>query len=524
MDFNRELLGTMAVVAAGAMLGRIQFRGIRLDMAAMLLVGVLAAHFGIMLSPALGLFGLLLFLYTVGVGAGPALRGLQRGDLWLGLAGIGVLGGLLATHTIVGRLLGLPLGLTLGAAAGFFSSGAALAVIERSWLGGEAAAGFALAAPLASLLVMLLVHFGHTLIRGRAGAEIAAWNEEIHRRDAPAVQARIRVEQPEAIGRSLRELRLPCQVLWLRRGGAQVPPKANVTIQNHDLLRVAGSEEGLIEAAGRLGSLIRGAGRHHTRDPVVRQFFVSNPGAIGVPLHVFAMRTRYGATITRIRRSGVHLTPGPNLRLRWGDRVQASTPAERLGALKQLFGDDTLSLERFAFPRAALVIFVGGSLGAIPFNVGGFDGVRLGSAFGVLFLSLITSLLHRTGPLIWSQTERARRLMAQIGLPLFLVEIGNASYGGLLQAWVDHGYRLPLLTLTGVAFLLLAALLVGRLLRLGPLATLSVVPAAALNTPAFDALQERHQERIPAAVYAAIYPVLGVVLLISFLVVSIVLG
>ncbi len=464
MDPYRELLATMAVIAAGAMLGRLQVRGVRLDMAAMLLVGAAFAHAGVTLSPALGIFGLLLFLYTVGTQAGPSLRSMRRRDSGMAAGGVAATWILLAAAFAVGGLLGLPAGLRWGALAGFFSSGASLALIENAWPGGEPAAGFSLAAPASTLLVMLLAQAWHTRIRERAQPELAAWNARM----------------------------------------------------------TGGGEEALQQAAGRLGALPVDGGLPAGGRIAVRKFFVSNPGAIHVRLETLSLPERYGATVTRIRRSGIDLHPRAGLRLRWGDRVQVSAPAERMTALQRLFGDDVKGIERYAFPRAALVIFLGGALGMLPLPLAAAHATRLGPALGVLTLSLVTSMLHRTGPMVWSQTARTSRLLAQIGLPLFLAEVGNASYGGLLQAWARYGYRLPLFALLLVTMLALLVLALGRVLRQGPLATLALLPPIALNTAAFTSLQDQHRERLPAHIYAIVYPVASMALILTFLAVSLI--
>ncbi len=230
------------------------------------------------------------------------------------------------------------------------------------------------------------------------------------------------------------------------------------------------------------------------------------------------MRERFDATVTRVRRSGIELMPRAGLRLQWGDRVQIAAPESAMSELRRLFGDDAHNLERFAFPRAALVIVAGGLLGLVPLHPFGDAVVRLGPASGVLAVSLVAAALHRTGPLIWSQTHRTTALLSQIGLPLFLAEVGNRSYDGLVAALPTWGLHLvaPAVVAAGVAVALVAA--AGRLLRLGPLATISLFATLMLNTPAFQLIQQRHRERIPSTIYAAVYPVVSLSLLVLFLV------
>ncbi len=522
MSGSAELLATMAVIAAGAMLGRVQFRGVRLDVAAMLLLGAAVAHFGITLSPSLGLFGLLLFLYTVGVQSGPALRSIQLRELKLASVGLGVLMALLGGMVVVGFLLELPVRVTLGSFSGFFGSGAALGLLEGNSTGSGASAGFAVAAPVSSLLVMILVQAWRAAVEPKIQGEVDSWNETMSRQQDQPEIAEIVVEQPEITDLPLRQLRLGCQVLWVNREEESFPADADTVLKVGDVLHVSCSREAREKEAQRLGRLIPPTHGKRKEAVVVRKFFVSNADAINERLETFLLRERYGATVTRIRRAGLDLRARPGFRFRWGDRVQVSARVDKVESLRKLFGDDAHGLEEFAFPRAALVIFVGGMLGAVPIHLGGSESLRLGPALGVLVVSLATAALHRTGPMVWSQSGPTARLMSHIGLPLFLAQIGNESYGGLANAWTEHGVLLVALAVAPVILLALLAILAGKIFKYGPLTVLSLVPSIALNTPALTTLQNNYREKIPGHVYAAVYPFVALGLLAIMFVLSLI--
>jgi putative transport protein len=182
-------------------------------------------------------------------------------------------------------------------------------------------------------------------------------------------------------------------------------------------------------------------------------------------------------------------------------------------------------LENLAFPRAALVIFVGGMLGAVPIlhlGDGGF--LRLGPALGVLVVSLITAAIHRTGPMVWSQSGRTTRLMAQIGLPLFLSQIGNESYVGLVQSWEKSGVLLVAFSIAPVVIITLLVIAAGKVFKHGALSALSFLPSVALNTPALDNLQDKYREKIPGHIYATVYPVVTLGLLCAMFALSLVMN
>ena len=513
MSGSAELLATMAVIAAGAMIGRAQFRGVRLDVAAMLLLGVAVAHFGITLSPTLGLFGLLLFLYTVGVRSGPALRNLHRKDLQLAAVGLVIIGLILGGVVLLGIALGVPLVMSLGTFAGFFGSGAALALLERSAGGGGASAAFAVAAPVSAVLVMMLVQVWHAATRKHVPAELDAWNENMESQQENSEVAKVIVDEGDATGQPLRQLHLESQVLWVNRAGSSFSASADTVLLPNDVIHVSGSRDGIEKTVKRLGHLAPSSHEKNHNQVVVRKFFVSNAEAIETRLEDLLLRERYRATVTRIRRAGMNLRARHGFRFRWGDRIQVSAPNDKIESLRKLFGDDAHGLEEFAFPRAALVIFIGGVLGFVPIHLGGGESLRLGPALGVLVVSLVTAALHRTGPMVWSQSGPTARLMSQIGLPLFLAQVGNESYVGLVKSWAEHGTHLVILALAPIVLVALFVGLAGKLFKYGPLTVLSLLPSIALNTPALSNLQDRYREKIPGHIYAAVYPVVAIGLL-----------
>jgi len=423
-----------------------------------------------------------------------------------------------AAISLGGALLGLPARTTLGAFAGFFGSGAALAVLEGDRAGTGASAGFAFAAPLSAVFVMVAVQVWRVVARSRIEREIRVWNEDMARRRRRTEETDVVVENPDATGRPLRTLGLQVLLLWVRRDGVRLPVDGNTVLQAGDVVRAVLPAEGWETEARRLGRIVPATPSREDTGVVVRKFLVSNPEAIDVRLEDLLLRERFGATVTRIRRAGLDLRPRAGFRFRWGDRIQVSVPADRVDGLRSLVGDDIRGLEEMAFPRAALVMFVGGLIGAVPIHLGGIGSVRLGSALGVLIASVVTAALHRTGPMVWTQSGPTSRLMAHIALPLFMAQIGNASCAGLMASWGEYGPRLVPLSLAMGVLATMLTFLAGRSFGYGALTTLSMLPSLALNTPALTTVQKAYREAIPGHVYAAVYPFVAIgLLLIMFL-------
>ena len=70
------------IVALGFMLGRIKIKGLSLDVSAVIFIALLFGHFGVIIPKELGNFGLVLFIFTIGIQAGKIHRKLQTGVMW----------------------------------------------------------------------------------------------------------------------------------------------------------------------------------------------------------------------------------------------------------------------------------------------------------------------------------------------------------------------------------------------------------------------------------------------------------
>lgn len=68
---NSSYFALFLIVALGFMLGRIKIRGVSLDVSAVIFIALLFGHFGVSIPKELGNFGLVLFIFTIGIQAGP---------------------------------------------------------------------------------------------------------------------------------------------------------------------------------------------------------------------------------------------------------------------------------------------------------------------------------------------------------------------------------------------------------------------------------------------------------------------
>ncbi|HLO17702.1 MAG TPA: hypothetical protein VK206_22925, partial [Anaerolineales bacterium] len=194
--FAEEMFVLFAILTLGAWIGHWSWRGISLGSAGVLFVALVFGHFGMSVPKAVMDLGLLLFVYSVGLSAGPSFfrtfrkRGMQFVVLALVIVGAGaVITGLLA------YLLDLPLALATGLYAGSLTCTPALAaaIDTLSRVLPDAAplasVGYGIAYPYSMISMVLLIQFLPKLLKRPIKMEEKLWLAE-KALEAPGLQAR----------------------------------------------------------------------------------------------------------------------------------------------------------------------------------------------------------------------------------------------------------------------------------------------------------------------------------------------
>ena len=129
------------VIAAGLLIGRIRFGPVGLgSTTGVLLVALLFGHLGFQSNPLMGTFGFSIFIFAVGLQAGPTFFSvfLTDGKKYIILAVVVAITAV-ALALVIGRVIGLDYGMSAGLMAGALTSTPTLAGAQDAISGGLAA-------------------------------------------------------------------------------------------------------------------------------------------------------------------------------------------------------------------------------------------------------------------------------------------------------------------------------------------------------------------------------------------------
>ena len=242
---------------------------------------------------------------------------------------------------------------------------------------------------------------------------------------------------------------------------------------------------------------------------------------IGKQLCDLDLQRNFGCMVTCVRRSGIDLSPSPDLELKFGDKLMIVGEKEGLHAVARLFGNDAKKLSDTDFFPIAMGIVLGVLVGKLNISFGDTFSFSPGLTGGVLIMALVLSAVGKTGPVIWSMSGPANQLLRQLGLLLFLSEVGTSAGKTLVATFQESGF---LLFGIGAAITLLpmvlAAVVARYCFRTNILDLLGTITGGMTSTPGLAAVDSMTDSNIPGVAYATVYPIAMVLLIVGIQVIA----
>jgi putative transport protein len=547
--FSRSSPAQVAVVLSlvavlGIALGSIRIRRVGLGIAGVLFAGLFGGHLlhqnGIELDhPTLDFakeFGLILFVYTIGMQVGPGfLDSLRRNGLPLNLlaAGVVISGAVIALgiHKLLGVDLPIAAGLFSGATTNTPSLAAAQEAIKQVMAQSpgrlpdnatvQPALGYAVAYPfgiVGIILTMLLTRWFFRVDVKRENDEfMSALGSERPRLDSMSIE----VTNANLVGLTLDQVPLvrsgEVVVSRIVRGGQAQPATVDVKLQLGDVLLAVGREADLRDVRLVVGKE-SGMDVRAVPGPVVnRWLIVTRREVLGKTLEQLDLRQRYGVNVTRINRAEIELPPA-DVRLQFGDRVMLVGNADAIRSVEELIGN---SVKRLNHPQV-VPVFVGIALGvlvgSIPLAIPGLPApVKLGLAGGPLLMAIILSRMGHFGPVVWHMPLSANLITRELGIVLFLACVGLAAGPNFVSSIAsgDGLYWMGLGALITAGPMLLAALVGRALMKLNFLSLCGLLAGSMTDPPALQFAGQMTGSDAPSVSYATVYPLVMLLRIIS---------
>ena len=509
------------IIALGFMLGRIQIKGLSLDVSAVIFIALLFGHFGVIIPKELGNMGLVLFIFTIGIQAGPGFfDSFKSKGKTLIILTLLIVGSACLTGIGFKYLLDIDTPSVVGLIAGALTSTPGLAVAIDSTQSPAASIAYGIAYPFGVIGVILFVKLLPKFLRKDLEAE-AIQLEADRKSQYPSLNtAAFKVTNVNIFGKSLAQLQVRAMtgavVSRIKHGEITSMPNPHTILHEGDLLKAVGNDKSLEQLRLLLGERIEGDLPLITGQ-TLQSLLLTNKSIINKSLGHLNLQGTFGCTVTRVRRSGIDLSPEPNLVLKFGDKLMVAGEEEGVNELAQFIGNDEKRLSDTDFFPIAMGIVLGVLFGKLNISFSESVSFSPGLTGGILMVALVLSAVGKTGPIIWSMSGPANNLLRQLGLLLFLSEVGTSAGVNLVSTFQSSG-----LTLFGVGIaitmipMIIAVAAGYYFFKINILDLVGTIAGGMTSTPGLAAADSMTDSPAPSVAYATVYPI-AMVFLILFI-------
>ena len=340
---GHSILLLSVVIALGIQLGKLKLFGISLGITMVLFVGIFLGHFGFTANPSVvhffREFGLILFVYSVGMQVGPGFfSSFRKGGITLNMLACGIVFLGVITALIIHYITGIPIPTMVGILSGAVTNTPGLGAAQQAYsdmtgISDETIAlGYAVAYPLGVIGIILSMIFIRYVFRISFAKETEQLEEETDTESGgEAVPISLVVKNPAIFGRSVSELSKLLEhrefviSRILRNDTNRIEIVAGNTVLNGDdkifVITAEHDVEAIKTFIGQEIQMDRKQWIPAESQFISRRILVTRSEINGKQLGALQLRRLHGINVTRINRAGLELVATPNLVLQIGDRV-----------------------------------------------------------------------------------------------------------------------------------------------------------------------------------------------------------
>ncbi|HAD8238129.1 TPA_asm: putative transporter [Salmonella enterica] len=524
-----SVLALVAVV--GLWIGNIKVRGVGFGIGGVLFGGIIVGHFvdqaGVTLSGDMlhfiQEFGLILFVYTIGIQVGPGFfASLRVSGLRLNLFAvlIVIMGGLVTA--ILHKIFAIPLPVVLGIFSGAVTNTPALGAGQQILrdlgtpvdLVDQMGMSYAMAYPFGICGILLTMWLMRLIFRVNVEAEAQKHESSLANGHSLIQTMNIRVENPNLNNMAIQDVpilnsdKIICS--RLKRDDTLMVPSPGTIIQAGDLLHLVGQPTDLHNAQLVIGKEVDTSLSTRGTDLRVERVVVTNEKVLGKRIRDLHFKERYDVVISRLNRAGVELVASSDASLQFGDILNLVGRPASIDAVANVVGNAQQKLQQVQMLPVFIGIGLGVLLGSIPLFVPGFPvALKLGLAGGPLIMALILGRIGSIGKLYWFMPPSANLALRELGIVLFLAVVGLKSGGDFVDtltqgeglSWIGYGIFITAIPLITVG------LLARIFAKMNYLTLCGMLAGSMTDPPALAFANNLHATSGAAALsYATVYP------------------
>ena len=528
-DFIQAILIISLICGIGLGLGKIKIFGVSLGATFVFFTGILAGHLGFIVNPdmltILQNFGLIIFIYSLGVQVGPGFfASLKKGGLKMNM--LATL--LLITGTLMMLLLHWTTGISLPDLMGLFSGAVTntpmLGAAQQALLQAEPdavnqannmAMACAVGYPFGLIGTIICVAILQKLIAPKRSTKASSTQS-----DNTFISEYI-VSNPAIFNKTIQEIRstAECQFVISRiwKDGHLIIPTGETIIEENEHILVISGKSDIEKICTLFGPQENVDWNKKDIDwnaidsqLVSRKVLVSKSDINGAKLGSLRLRNSLGINITRVNRAGIDLLPSRSLRLQLGDRLTIVGEARAIENAARILGNEAKQLRTPNLTSVFIGIVMGLVLGSIPFAIPGMSmPVKLGIAGGPIIVGILMGAFGPRFHLATYMSQSANLMLRQLGLTIYLAGLGLSAGAGFFETvFSSEGLKwVAISSSLAIVPVLLVGFAASKFFKVDYAKNVGMLCGSMANPIALNYANSTTEGDEPAVAYATVYPI-----------------
>ena len=536
-ELTQSLIVLFMAISIGFFVGKLKIGSISLGVSAVMFVGLYLGHLGYSMNADLiqfiREFGLILFVYGIGIQVGPTFfSSFKKEGLIFNALGVGtvLLGGIITylIHLFANVKIENAVGLMSGSVTNTPGLGAAKStLIEiQKQLNlpadhfSDPAIAYAITYPIGVFGIILIIILAKNFLKIDLSNEVALLNKKNKSSENKIVRQKCRVTKTEVIGKTFKQVFKEFNIENViisrqKQSGTKVvySPSLESIIKNKDVLMVVAKQKDIEKFIGIVGKVSTDLFIESEDDITTKIISVTKKTATHKTLAQLDLYTQYDVKVTRVIRSGLEILAQPSLELFYGDTLMVVGNKEAILEVEKIIGNSKKILLEPDFLSLFGGLIFGVIIGSIPIMIPSLPvPLKLGLAAGPLLAALFISRYGGVGAIHSYINNGAIHFMKDFGICLFFaavgIKAGHGFYDNFIEnngwMWIYYGCYITFVPLT-------VLVLISRFVFKLNFYQMVGIMSGSYTDPAALAFSTKYLDSdIPNQSYATVYPLVTI--------------
>jgi len=345
------------IITLGFLLGKIKIQGISLDISAVIFIALIFGHYGIQIPESFQKMGLILFIFTIGIQAGPGFfESFKKDGRELMLLAVLLIVSSSVVTILLALLFDVDMNIAIGLLTGSLTSTPGLAAAIESTHSPLASIGYGIAYPFGVIGVILFVRLFPRIFKVDIKAAEAEFEKDSLEAFPELLNKNFVVENEIIVGKTIAELKIrsmtQANVSRIMHRGETIVPRPDTLLHKGDILKLIGTEPALEKAKLLIGEPTD-VKIPLSKEYVVESVLVTSKQVVNKSIGQLNMLANYNARVTRIRRAGINIPPSPSSEIRFGDKLVVACGAGNINNCLLYTSPSPRDVEESRMPSSA---------------------------------------------------------------------------------------------------------------------------------------------------------------------------